>query len=393
MGKITLSLCVGHSVASDYFSSLTTPFEKLRNSQISTHLMPWDSYKQELTAIALHGRGVDVSQVGGPLVNDLVAMNGLRPFSEQEIDAMGGMSAFSTTAWMSSKKQAGKQTWAIPWVVDPRAIFYWRDLFEKAGVDESTAFSSFAKMEDTMQRLQKTGIETPWAIPLSERLAAFQDALTWIWGAGGDIGDEESILFHQPQSVNGLENYFRLYRYMPKEGQPLDFSSVENLFKDRRIAVTMGNIPPFNRIREMVGPDLASRIGVALPPGPLFIGNSDLVIWKNTTDERTAVNLVNYLVGEEAQMEFCRLTSYFPARKSLLSQPPYSDDPRLRVFAQSALQGRTMVSVRLGGLIEDMLSLAIQRIWNKVITIPDLDIRSAILEVFDPLVRRLSFFG
>jgi multiple sugar transport system substrate-binding protein len=354
--------------------------------------MPWDDYKQELTAVALHGRGMDVSQVGGPLVNDLVAMNALRAFTEQEINLVGGVPAFSTVAWTSSKRVAGRHTWAIPWLVDPRAIFYWRDLFKQAGIDENTAFLSFAKMEETFQRLQKIGIEMPWAIPIAGRLAAFQDALTWIWGAGGDIGDEEITLFHHPQSVNGLANYFKLYRYMPHEGQPMDYDGVENLFKERRVAVTMGNLPRFKRLLKMVGPDLASKIGVALPPGPLFIGSSSLVIWKNTTDERAAINLVNYLVGEEAQLEFCRLMGYFPARISLLSQPPYSDAPYLSVFAQSTLRGRTLTAVKLGGLIEDLLSAAIHRIWNKVIADPAVDIRRAILEEFDPLVRRLSLF-
>ena len=38
-------------------------------------------------------------------------------------------------------------------------IYYWRDLLEQAGVDERTAFQTPEHMEETMQRLQASGVD------------------------------------------------------------------------------------------------------------------------------------------------------------------------------------------------------------------------------------------
>jgi hypothetical protein len=57
MEKISLSLCISHGIEPDYFSAITAPFEKMRNSPVSNHLMMWDGFKQELTAVAFHRLG------------------------------------------------------------------------------------------------------------------------------------------------------------------------------------------------------------------------------------------------------------------------------------------------------------------------------------------------
>ena len=91
-------------------------------AQVQLHWIPWDHQKQELTAIALYGKGGDVSQVGGPLVSDLVAMTALRPFTSREIEVLGGASAFSQAAWSNSRRTGDGHLYAVPWIID-RAIY------------------------------------------------------------------------------------------------------------------------------------------------------------------------------------------------------------------------------------------------------------------------------
>lgn len=365
----------------------------LSAGQVQLHWVPWDHQKQELTAMALYGQGADVSQVGGPVVSDLVAMNALRPFSSDEINSLGGSEAFSPIAWQNSRRTSDGLVYAVPWVLDSRAIFYWRDMLETAGVDENTAFSSFESMEDAFERLRKSGITAPWALALSGG-PLIQPACTWIWGAGGEIANEKELLILQPKTLLGLRNFFSLYQYMPKMNQPLDFAfTYYELFAKRQVAVTMGSLAPFLAIKNSLSPDLQAQLGVALAPGPLFVGSSSLAIWKGTRDTGAAMNLVRYLLSEEAQQDYCYRGGYLPVRFSVLGKNMYSTDPHLRVFAESALKGRTFTDVKLSGLFEDLLSAAVKRIWLKIIATPDLDLDVTIQQELVPIVRRSSLWS
>ena len=362
-------------------------------AQVQLHLMPWDNYKQELTAMALYSQGADISQVGGPLVNDLIAMKALRPFTKGEVDSLGGTSAFSQVAWENSRRKSEGLIYAIPWTIDPRAIIYWRDMLEKAGVDESTAFTSFDQMEDTFRRLQESGVKSPWLLWM-EKLSALQNACTWIWGAGGEIGNDNQMLILHAKALLGLRNYFGLFRYMGKNEHQSNLSSdYVAAFTKQRAAVTIGNLSHYHFIKQSVTPAMQKRLGVAIAPGPLFVGSSSLVVWKGTRDETDAVNLVQYMLSEEAQRNYCLRVGFLPARVSLYEEPPFSTEPYLRVFAQAALNGRTIANFKLGGLLEDLLANAFSRIWAKIFANPDLDLDAAIRQELEPIVLRASFWS
>jgi len=79
-----------------------------------------------------------------------------------------------------------------------------------------------------------------------------------------------------------------------------------------------------------------------------------------------------------------------PARMSVLNEAPFSTDPHLRVFARSALNGRTLANIKLGGLLEDLLANAISRIWAKVFANPDVNLDAAILEEMEQVSHRIS---
>jgi multiple sugar transport system substrate-binding protein len=166
MNAIRFSICKDRDDPIEPFEVALAPFNQAHSSPVELHIIPWDNYKQELTAMALYGQGVDVSQVGAPVVNDLVAMNSLRPYTQKEIDSFGGASVFAPVAWNKMLSINEESEYAVPWIVDPRAIIYWRDMFEDAGVDEATAFTSFENMEQAFERLQEKGFQTPGRLPL-----------------------------------------------------------------------------------------------------------------------------------------------------------------------------------------------------------------------------------
>ena len=390
MTQMDLSICLSPDQTSADLDTVLHPYNLAHPAQppIKISVIPWESYKDELTAIAIYGKGPDVSQVGAPLVNDLVVMNALRPFSSREIIYLGGASSFHAAAWQSSRRIHEGQIWAIPWLADPRTVLYWRDMLVDAGIQEQNAFNNFDQMEKNFQRLQSSGVETPWVLPIGHRLLSLQSACSWIWGAGGDFvsADNRIPFFHHPAAIAGLKRYFDLYRFMPTVGQPLDPIASNKLFFNRKAAVTMGNLTLLHN----VAPELRNKIGVTLPPGAPFVGGSSLVIWKHVTNEQEAVEIVRFLLTKQAQVEYCQSLGYLPVRTDALMGPPYTTEVIERGFTQAMHKGRLFPLVKLGGLLEEKLSIIIGNIWARLVTGEKLDIEATLTQELAPIVRNFE---
>jgi ABC-type glycerol-3-phosphate transport system substrate-binding protein len=136
------------------------------HSPCSVTEMPWANAWEDLSQIASYRSGPDVSEIGTTWLDSLVDADAVRPFSSQEVDTLGGGSAFVPALWQTTSPHAtlNRRVWAIPWLADVRLIFYWRDMLEQAGIDKVTAFQTPERVEETMDRLQASDVETPWGM-------------------------------------------------------------------------------------------------------------------------------------------------------------------------------------------------------------------------------------
>ncbi len=377
----------------DHLRRVLGPFNAARRPDSRAQVMGirWADTWAELLKIALYRTGADVSQIGAPLVNDMLSMNVLRPFSTREVATLGGEGAFHPAAWQSVPPRDAENIWAIPWLADPYPIVYWRDMLERAGVDEPTAFQSFDRVRETFERLQANGVASPWAITVGDRLDILHTSASWIWGAGGDFisADGKRLMFHLPKARAGLKAYFSLYRYIPAQVQPV--SQAAELFARRQVAACMTT---FRLLWTVVPPDapadVQARVGVALPPGPPLVGGSNLVIWQHSRHEQAALDLVRFLVSSSAQKEYCQHAGILPVRLEVLDQPPYSTSPHLQGYVRAMQHGRPFPTVRLAGMLEDRLATALGQISADVIARPDSDLDTLISSRLEPLARRLE---
>jgi multiple sugar transport system substrate-binding protein len=357
--------------------------------------MTWDGGRDRLSKIAAYRFGPDVSQIGSTWLDSLVATGAVRPFTDGEIDMLGSETPFFPASWQTvSLYSERSRVWAIPWLTDVRVIFYWRDMLEEAGVDAETAFRTPEQVEETMERLQASGIDTPWGVWGDKKNVMLQNAASWIWSAGGDIisADGKRILFDQPEAMRGFLAYFRLHRYMPPDLEHVpEGSQILDLFTSRRLAVMMGACSWLDTILSAPGESLdVAAIGLALPPGPAFVGGSNLIVWQHTRRAQEAVALVRFLIAQQTQLDFCRAGSFLPARVDALSEPLYTDDVHYRVIVEALKTGRAFPMIPRWGDVEGELGKGLVWLWNTLLASPGMDSGALVKPYIEATAQRLA---
>ncbi len=366
-----------------------------RDIPITVTELPWMTAWNDLVRVGLYKDGAEVSEVGSTWVGGFVGMDALRPYTLPEISKVGGPTAFLSSVWQNSLLVGNDQLWVLPWLCDTRVIFYWRDLLERANLDEERAFQSFEQIEETLRCLQVQGLTTPWTVTTRRTANTVYNISSWVWGAGGDFMSEDGkrALVAEPEALAGMAQYYRLYRYMPQRSEPMDGFAAFELFRNQNVAAMVSGSWFLKWLRRQgASSDLFSRIGVAALPGASFVGSTGLAIWKHVAydHDQLAVELVRFLATSPTLWEFYRQSGLLPARRDVLAQPPFSTDPHYQKIIQALVSGRTHSRITLWGLVEDRLAAALAQIWSEIRADPTQDVALVVERNMIPLAQRLD---
>ena len=121
-------------------------------------------------------------------------------------------------------------------------------------------------------------------------------------------------------------------------------------------------------LEDIEDPREKSNLGIALPPGPPFLGGSNLVIWRFIENERldAAMRLLKHLVSEKVQTRVTDATGHLPGRKALLNQPKFKRNPHYRMLLKAQQSGRRPPFSTLWGQLENSLTNACFSIWRRL---------------------------
>jgi multiple sugar transport system substrate-binding protein len=378
--------------------TLLAGFESQQRVRIRLRYTDWLNGWQEVVGYSLHGNEPHISHIGMTWVSSLMRMNALRPFLSKEINALGGAEAFLPPCWQSMTDSDGL-VWGLPWTSYTFLIAYRRDLLEKAGVDEATAFSTTQALENTLAALKDSGVAIPWAIPTSQaHTDTLHFAASWLWGAGGKIASDngKAPLFAEPQALAGMRSFFELRRFMPPDAGKKTADELRALFWNGQAAVTLcgADEPYIRQIAPAGRPEIFERIGFAPAPGVPWVGGDGLVVWRRAQDsmalEQAAVTLASYLVSPPSQRTYCQMIAnhHKPARLDVLSDLPQQDSSLTNAVKQALTHGRSYRPIPLWGRIEGQLSGALNLVWEEVFE--GKPVEDALRSALEPLARRLK---
>jgi multiple sugar transport system substrate-binding protein len=171
-----------------------------------------------------------------------------------------------------------------------------------------------------------------------------------------------------------------------------DGSRILDLFVTRRLAVMMVACSWLDGISSAYSetPDIMDKVGLALPPGPAFVGGSNLIVWQHTQRVQEAVEMVRFLVSKQTQLDFCRAGGFLPARLDVLAEPPYATNAHYQVIVEALKTGRAFPIIPKWGDIEGELGRGLVWLWDTLLANPGMDSAVLVKPYIETTARRLA---
>jgi multiple sugar transport system substrate-binding protein len=391
MPTINLTMAAHGPSWMEYIQKAIETFGRERYVSVKSEAYTWSEIWRKLVDISIHKSDVDVSEVGSTWIPSLVSMNALRPYQPADLTRLRVKANFPPATWQSTTVLGSDQVWAIPFAADVRVVYYWRDMLEQAGLDESKAFSTPDDMLNTMEQL-KTVVPTPLVMQTlyNSRDTVFI-AASWLWGAGIDFvsADGKSTLLNEPAAHQALQKHFQLARFLPNK-EPISLQIAHDMFFNRQAAVTISG-PWFasELWLQQESPSWSARLGVSSMPGPSFVGGTNLIIWGHSKVERESVQLIENLISPEVQNSLARFTTDLPVTRAAM-ETLMQTKVHAKAFVQSIETGRSLPAIPLWGLTEQRLTETFCRIWQELRESPETDIAELLSKRLPALARRLD---
>ena len=346
-------------------------FERQTGVNVKVELVGWDVQFDRIRNAAVSGGGPDVTQAGTTQVPFFAALGGFADLTGRVKD-VGGKAAYAPGIWQTTQLAGRDGTYAIPWFTEARAIYYRKDVLEKAGIDPATAFKDWDSFEQTLQTIKDKVPEVngkpiaPFGSPGKKAFDLVHHVMPFVWDAGGAelSADDKKSTIDSPQAEQGVNFMASLIQkgLYDKSMLERDGTQVENQFKGGRLAVWIGGpwvLGSVDRTDDTNWVKAArENVGVApMPAGPsgkgfTFVGGSNLMMFKSTKHPNEAWALMKYLSGDAVQTQYAGLMGMFPARLQPQKQVGETDADH-KAFFSAIQQGRTYAPIPQWAQIEN----------------------------------------
>jgi multiple sugar transport system substrate-binding protein len=316
-----------------YFEKAASEFETANpGTDIQIEVVPWDVLQQKLTTDISGGANADLAIIGTRWLIDYVDQGVAAPLDSYITPEFKDrfIETFLTPSVMNG------QTYGLPIAASARAMYYNKDLFEKAGVTKVP--DTWDEVKAAAEKIKAIGGDVYGFGLQGKEIETDVYFYYAFWSFGGNLID--------PDGTSGLDSEAgyqaaALYKSLIDEGltEPgvtsLSREDVQNLFKQGRVGMMI--TAPFlsNQIKEEA-PDL--KYGVAaIPAGPTgdrgTYGVTDsIIMFENSQNKDTAWKFLDYLFTADKREEFTAGEGFLPVNKEEATRPVFADNADLKAF-------------------------------------------------------------
>lgn len=295
--------------------------------EINVTPVPWDSAHDKFTASIAAGTAPDLAQVGTTWMGEFVALDALDP-----TPALIDQGKFFEGAQQTT--MVNETSYAVPWYVETRLVFYRTDLAEQAGITETP--SDWEGLKEMAKAYQDNGAE--WGINLQPGgTGSWQTVLPLMWSNGGSITTEDGseFAFDSEENVEAL-TYFQSYFIDGIANTAPTQGTTEADFASGAVPMFISGPWMMAAVEAAGGEGFADKYDVMPMPeaeiSASFIGGSNLAVFKNSENRDAAWKFVDYLTQEETQVEWFGLTTDLPSVQAAWDDESLSGNEMLSKF-------------------------------------------------------------
>gem|GEM_PF-355133 len=347
-------------------------------------VMDWGSAWTKITAAATAGDAPDITQLGTTWVGAISYLDAL-------VDLSGYINKddFLPQTLRASRVEGSSQMTAAPWFAETRALYYRTDACEKARVDPTKDFETWDSFKAALKKLKNVEINgkklSALGMPGKYDWNVVHNYAPWVYGAGGSFLNSNftKSTFSSQETFEGIKFYSELANegLIDKKSLELNTSDIESKFAFYGEYATsilgpwnIGSLENYKQEFEAdpsEGNDLLDRVGVAmLPAGPKgrggFLGGSTLSVFRSSKNQDKAIELIKFLTGKEAQIEYCKMTGNLPVVKAAYDDPWIAENPMRKVFKAQMEYAVHYPSIPTWGPIETYLQEGLSEVWDNV---------------------------
>lgn len=299
--------------------------------------VPWDAaYDRIVNAIA-GGEVPDVLMVGTTWMGAFAGLGGLDP-TPANVDP----SQFFEGAWNTTVVDG--TSYAVPWYVETRLLYYRTDLAEDGGVTEPPG--SWDELKAMAVAMQEAGAK--YGIGLQPGgTGSWQTWMPFFWQAGGEIMAEDgSFTLEGDACVEALTYYDSFFTEGLTPAAAEDIP-LEGRFANGEIASFISG-PWMMSIVEDAGTDPAAYTVAHQPTeeaGTSFVGGSNLAVMADSDNKAAGWAFIEYLSRPEVQVTWYETVSALPAVQAAWEDEALSGDEKLAVFGEQLSDAKAPPSI------------------------------------------------
>ncbi|TDO49920.1 multiple sugar transport system substrate-binding protein [Kribbella sp. VKM Ac-2527] len=344
---------------------LVAKFEKENpDADVKVTAVPWQDYAKKIETAVASGSTPDATLVGSSDLASFVAGGGLEPVPAGLVD----VDSFYPGARSSTEIDGA--TYAVPWYVETRVLFYRKDLAQAAGAKAPTTWDEFTPFAKALQAQgAKWGFSVATGAPYT-----WQGVLPYLWQAGAELTDAErsKFTFDSKQGLEGLTRYQSLFTDgIASPNGPVNLGEVEPKFVSGEVGSFISGPWEIGLLNQAGGKKFLANVGVAkIPAGPhantSYIGGGHFSVFKDAKNRDGAWKLIRWLSKPKTQTDWFTISGDLPAAQSAWESDVLSADPNLAVFREQLKNAQNAPAVttwtQVGALVDSEAEKVAKRV-------------------------------
>lgn len=301
--------------------------------RVRVQQIPWSAAHEKLLTAFVGGSMPDVFQVGTTWTPELVALGAVQPLDER----LGATPDTDQFPGIAAANRIDGRTWALPWYVDTRVLFYRSDRLRAAGWPAVPRdWGEWLRALGDLERAADGGYAI--LLPLDD----WQTPVILAMQQGAELlrGDAEWGNFESAQFRAAFAFYLDFFtRHLAPTGAQGQIANLYQDFAGGFFSVFISGPWNLDELAGRLPAHLQGSWATAPMPGPdagqpgvSIAGGASLAIAAGTPHADAAWALVTYLTAAEQQLAFHRLSGDLPARPSAWAAGQLADDPRVAAF-------------------------------------------------------------